>query len=62
VVRAPGSHIDEAQVRDWIRQRLAGYKVPRHVEFHDALPRESMGKVFKNQLRAPHWERVGRRI
>lgn len=62
VVRSPGSRIDEAQVRNWVRQRLAGYKVPRHVEFHDALPREGMGKVFKNQLRAPHWERAGRRI
>jgi long-chain acyl-CoA synthetase len=62
VVRAPGSRITEAEVRDWVRQRLAGYKVPRHVEFHDALPREGMGKVFKNQLRAPHWERAGRRI
>lgn len=62
VVRAPGSGITEAQVRDWVRQRLAGYKVPRHVEFHAALPREGMGKVFKNQLRAPHWERTGRRI
>lgn len=62
VVRAAGSLIGEAQVRDWVRQRLAGYKVPRHVEFLDALPREGMGKVFKNQLRAPHWERVGRKI
>ncbi|MDM0033573.1 AMP-binding protein [Variovorax sp. J22P271] len=62
VVRAPGSRITEAQVRDWVRERLAGYKVPRLVEFHDALPREGMGKVFKNQLRAPHWERAGRRI
>ncbi|MBO9512703.1 MAG: AMP-binding protein [Variovorax sp.] len=62
IVRAPGSRITDAQVRDWVRQRLAGYKVPRHVEFHEALPREGMGKVFKNQLRAPHWERAGRRI
>ncbi|WP_066735960.1 AMP-binding protein [Cupriavidus sp. D384] len=62
VVRAPGSAITESEVRDWLRQRIAGYKVPRLVEFHTALPRDSMGKVFKNQLRAPHWERVGRAI
>ncbi|ABM59582.1 AMP-dependent synthetase and ligase [Verminephrobacter eiseniae EF01-2] len=62
VVRSPGSSLDAEQVRDWMRQRMAGYKVPRHVEFHAALPREGMGKVFKNQLRAPHWERAGRRI
>ncbi|MGO4391212.1 AMP-binding protein [Variovorax sp. M-6] len=62
VVRAPGSRITEAEVREWLRARVAGYKVPRLVEFHDALPREGMGKVFKNRLRAPHWERAGRSI
>jgi long-chain acyl-CoA synthetase len=62
VVRAPGRAITETEVCDWLRQRVAGYKVPRLVEFHDALPRDSMGKVFKNQLRAPHWERAGRAI
>jgi len=62
VVRSPGSTLTEAEVRDWLRERVAGYKVPRLVEFHEALPREGMGKVFKNRLRAPHWERAGRRI
>jgi len=62
VVRAAGSALTEEQVRGWLRERLVGYKVPRLVEFHDALPREGTGKVFKNQLRAPHWERAGRRI
>ncbi|MDM0020902.1 AMP-binding protein [Variovorax saccharolyticus] len=62
VVRAPGSAITEGEVREWLRERVAGYKVPRLVEFHDALPREGMGKVFKNRLRAPHWERAGRSI
>ncbi|CAG9166682.1 AMP-binding protein [Cupriavidus respiraculi] len=62
VVAAQDAALDAAAVRDWLRERVAGYKVPRHVEFHASLPRESMGKVFKNQLRAPHWERVGRKI
>ncbi|MGY8524334.1 AMP-binding protein [Paracidovorax citrulli] len=62
VVPAPGSAIGEDGVREWLRQRVAGYKVPRLVEFHESLPRESMGKVFKNQLRAPHWDRAGRKI
>ena len=61
-MRAQGRQLSETQVREWVRQRLTGYKVPRLVEFHDTLPREGMGKVFKNQLRAPHWERAGRRI
>lgn len=62
VVRRPGSELCADQVKAWVRERLAGYKVPKLVEFHDALPREGMGKVFKNQLRAPHWECASRRI
>ena len=62
VVAAPGCDPNAASLRVWLRERLAGYKVPRVIAFHAALPREAMGKVFKNQLRAPYWERAGRRI
>lgn len=62
VVRAPGSQISAADLREWLQQQLAGYKIPKVIDFHASLPRESMGKVFKNQLRAPYWERAGRRI
>ena len=33
------------------RERLAGYKVPRRVEFLDELPRNPSGKVLKRVLR-----------
>jgi acyl-CoA synthetase (AMP-forming)/AMP-acid ligase II len=33
------------------RERLAGYKLPRSVEFVDALPRNPSGKVLKRELR-----------
>src|SRR5690606_30652000 len=62
VVPAPGCEANAASLRVWLRERLAGYKVPQVIEFHAALPREAMGKVFKNRLRAPFWERAGRRI
>ncbi len=62
VVPASGCDLNAASLRVWLRERLAGYKVPRVIEFHTTLPREAMGKVFKNQLRAPYWERTGRRI
>ena len=35
----------------WSRERMAGYKVPRHVEFLDALPLGATGKVMKDHLR-----------
>jgi acyl-CoA synthetase (AMP-forming)/AMP-acid ligase II len=42
---------DEAELREHCRGQLAGYKVPKRVEFVDALPRNSMGKVQKFVLR-----------
>lgn len=62
VVAAPGQAPTDESLRAWLRERLAGYKLPRLIEWRGSLPRESMGKVFKQQLRAPHWERAGRRI
>src|SRR5215470_11388131 len=35
----------------WSRDRMAGYKVPRHVEFLDELPLNATGKVMKDHLR-----------
>jgi acyl-CoA synthetase (AMP-forming)/AMP-acid ligase II len=35
----------------WSRERMAGYKVPRYVEFLDELPTNATGKVVKDRLR-----------
>jgi acyl-CoA synthetase (AMP-forming)/AMP-acid ligase II len=43
--------LDTAAVFAFCRERLANYKVPRRVEFVDALPRNPSGKVLKAQLR-----------
>lgn len=37
----------------WSRERMAGYKVPRYVEFLDELPLNATGKVMKDQLQKP---------
>jgi long-chain acyl-CoA synthetase len=42
--------------------RLSDYKLPQVVSFHAHLPREDTGKIFKRQLREPHWAGVNRRI
>jgi long-chain acyl-CoA synthetase len=62
VVPAPGASPTAEGLRQWVRERLAGYKVPKVVDFHATLPREGMGKLFKNQLRAPYWAKAGRSI
>ncbi len=56
------SGLDGAQVQAWLRARVAGYKVPRRVEFRTGLPREDSGKIFKRRLREPYWQAAGRRI
>jgi long-chain acyl-CoA synthetase len=58
----PGMSLDEARVRAELRQTLAGYKVPRRIEFSDTLPREDSGKIFKRKIREPYWEKAGRSI
>jgi long-chain acyl-CoA synthetase len=50
------------EVQTFLRERIASYKVPRVVTFHDSLPREDSGKIFKRLLREPYWRDAGRRI
>jgi fatty-acyl-CoA synthase len=45
VQRLPGSAIDEHDVCDHVRVRLAGYKAPRVVAFVDTIPRHVNGKI-----------------
>jgi fatty-acyl-CoA synthase len=45
VVEVAGAEIDLEELRLWARERLAGYKVPRHFELVDELPRTATGKV-----------------
>jgi malonyl-CoA/methylmalonyl-CoA synthetase len=54
VVRARGATIGEGDIVAAARAELAGFKVPKTVLFVEALPRNSMGKVQKNILRADY--------
>ena len=55
VVRSPGSSLTGEEITAFAREHLAGYKVPRSVDFTDELPRTGSGKLLKRQLRAPYW-------
>jgi long-chain acyl-CoA synthetase len=53
---------DDMQVRAdelqaFCRGLLGGYKCPKSIEFRTALPTSAAGKVLKNELRKPFWER-----
>jgi malonyl-CoA/methylmalonyl-CoA synthetase len=51
VVKAPGAVLEERDAHKALDGRLAKYKLPKAVLFVDALPRNTMGKVLKNELR-----------
>ncbi|OUL99469.1 AMP-binding protein [Variovorax sp. JS1663] len=46
-----GQPIDEKSVREFVRERMAGYKVPKFVSVEASLPREDTGKVYKRRVR-----------
>ena len=51
VVTKDGAELSEDEVKKYVKSNLAGYKVPRDVEFIDELPRNATGKVLKRELR-----------
>ena len=58
----PGATLTAEAVRRWLHERIAGYKVPKIVTFHEQLPREDTGKIFKRRLRDPYWAGRSRRV
>jgi len=52
----PKAALSPTAVQDFLRTRLANFKVPKDIQFLDALPREASGKIFKRKLRDLHAE------
>jgi len=51
VALKPGRRLDAQELRDRLKQALAGYKVPQHFLFLDALPKSAVGKIQKTEIR-----------
>jgi long-chain acyl-CoA synthetase len=62
VVPAAGTALSEADLIEFARERLGGFKLPKTVDFVDALPRNPSGKILKRTLREPYWVGAGRHI
>ena len=62
VVAAAGAAPDPKEVIAWARQRIAGFKAPKSVDFIDVLPRNASGKVLRRELRKPYWEGRSRNV
>jgi long-chain acyl-CoA synthetase len=58
----PEAGLTADSVRDYVRAKMAGYKVPKVVVFDSNLPREDSGKLFKRKLREPYWAGRDRHI
>jgi long-chain acyl-CoA synthetase len=62
VVRVPDAELDSAALITFARDRIAGYKVPKSVDFVETLPRNPSGKILKKELRAQYWPQDGRQV
>ena len=51
MVLKPGETATEEEVVTFCREKLVAYKVPKIVEFRDALPKSAVGKVLRKILR-----------
>jgi long-chain acyl-CoA synthetase len=62
VVRKPDAAVTPGELIGWARERIAGYKLPKSVDFIDALPRNPTGKILKRELRKPYWAARERQV
>jgi long-chain acyl-CoA synthetase len=53
VALKPGASVTAAELRAFVKQRVAAYKYPRHVWFVDALPKGPTGKILKREIEIP---------
>ena len=57
-----GCTISEQELRDYCRERMGSTKTPRTFDIWDTLPRSSVGKVLKREIRDRFWTGQERRI
>jgi long-chain acyl-CoA synthetase len=62
IVLKPGTLVTEADLIGFARERIAGYKVPKSIDFVTELPRNPSGKILKKDLRKPYWPENARQV
>ncbi|SFQ95342.1 class I adenylate-forming enzyme family protein [Desulfoscipio geothermicus] len=62
IILKEGAQTTEEEILEYCKERLAGYKRPRSVEFKDDFPRTATGKVLKRLVKKPYWEGQERMI
>ena len=56
VVVKQGMQAIAEEIIAFCRSRIAGYKVPKSVDFVASLPRNPSGKILRRELREPYWK------
>ena len=62
IVPRAGASASAAELIAYARTQLAGYKVPKSIDFVEDLPRNASGKVLKRVLRAAYWGEGGKQV
>ena len=62
VVVKPGARVTADDIIAYARERVAGYKLPKSIDFVDSLPRNPSGKIVKRDLRERYWQGQRRQI
>jgi long-chain acyl-CoA synthetase len=63
IVCKPGRQVSSEGLLAYARTRIAGYKVPRSIEFRlEPLPKSGAGKILKRELREPYWSAKSRNV
>ena len=51
VLKEEAAGTEGSEINDWLKERLAAYKIPRRIRFKETLPRNSSGKIVKRMLK-----------
>jgi acyl-CoA synthetase (AMP-forming)/AMP-acid ligase II len=62
VVLKSGHEAAEQEIIQFCKERIAHYKVPKSIDFMDALPRTGSGKINKKDLRDKYWEGYKKKV
>jgi fatty-acyl-CoA synthase len=62
VVLKPGNSLTADELIGHLRLHLAGFKLPKSIDFRDELPKGSTGKILKRVLREPYWAGMEKRV
>ena len=58
IVIKEGMTITTNEIKDFCRGKLAGFKIPKFVDFVDELPKNATGKILRKKVREPYWEKM----